>query len=164
MWEALERIKKELLKIFSMLQPWKLYEEAVKVLGTDVSPQDIAVDEVGCVESLSRLLQRAYPDLRFPTLLSTRSLYDYLLTSPSFIQVDSPQYGDIILSVTGTGNGTIFNGHCGVVGQYTSHDKTLWVMSNDSFSGTWEVNFTIGSWKRRYVDRGGMELLLFRPQ
>ena len=159
MGTLLESLRKKLLELLSMTQSWRLYEEAKKALGQDLSI--VAPDDVGCADALSTLIQRARPDLNFPRLISTRALYDYFERSTSFQPTDSPTYGDIILSVTGMGNGNIANGHTGIVGQYTAYDGTVWVMSNDSFSGTWEVNMTIGSWKRRYHDRGGMDVLYY---
>lgn len=132
-----------------------LYKTAKDAIGEDVSPQDFAPDELGCVESLSRIIQRAFPELRFPTMLSTRELHAYLQTSLSFDLISEPQYGDIILSVTGTGNGRISNGHTGIVGK-------TWIMSNDSRTGAWEANYQLASWKRYYEGKGNFPTLFYR--
>ena len=132
-----------------------LYSFAKASIGQDISPKDYAPDDLGCAESLSKVIQLAFTGLRFPTLLSTRELQAYFQTSPSFEPVSEPQYGDVILSVTGTGNGSVSNGHTGIVGK-------TWIMSNDSRTGFWEANFQLASWKRYYEIKGGMATHFYR--
>lgn len=132
-----------------------LYEVAKESIGQDISPRDIAPDNLACVESLCKIIQKACPELQFPTLLSTRSLFEYLERSVSFTPVESPLYGDIILSVTGSGNGTVAHGHCGIYGK-------KWIMSNDSRTGSWEANYLPESWERYFRGRGGMQTLYYR--
>lgn len=132
----------------------KIYETAYEAIGFDASPSDYAPDEYGCAESLSKIIQKALPELRFPNLLSTRQLYNYLLNSRSFRLTNDPKPGCIIISVTGTGNGSVKNGHTGVIGK-------AWIMSNDSRTGTWEANYQISAWKRYYEIKGGMYTHLF---
>lgn len=141
----------------------RLYTTAYSFLGKDASPHDIAPDEYGCAETVSDVIRTAFPELRFPTLLSTRELYDYLTRSVSFQQTDEPEYGCIVLNVTGTGNGRVPNGHTGILGQRVSPDGSHWIMSNDSRSGTWEPNYTLNSWRRYYEAKGGMPTLFFIP-
>lgn len=138
-----------------------LYSTAVSFIGRDASPADIAPDAYGCMETVSRILQKAYPELRFPTMLSTREGLAYFQKSPSFMELSEPVYGCIIISATGTGNGSVSNGHVGIVGKNTSPDGSVWVMSNSSMTGTWEVNFTLNSWKRYFQNRGGMSVHYF---
>jgi len=141
----------------------RLYDTAYLAIGRDASPKDYAPDDLGCAESLSNVIQLAFNELHFPTLLSTKDVYNYLTKSPSFSEIDEPVYGAIILSVTGTGSGAIQHGHVGVVGQNFAPDGTFWVMSNDSRTGTWEVNFSVGLWKKYYEQRGGMKTHYFIP-
>ena len=153
--ESLKRDLLRMLEILAIMKPNKLYETAYAYMGKDASPNDEAPDELGCAESLSRVIQRACPELNFPTILSTRKLYDYFTKSFSFVAISEPILGDIILSVTGTGSGVIPNGHTGIVGK-------TWILSNDSRTGTWEASFTLASWRRYYEYRGGMPTLFFR--
>lgn len=141
-----------------------LYETAFKALGTDASPSDNAPDEYGCAESESNIIRKALPELRFPIFTSTIALYRHLLNSPSFVQVSEPSYGCIILSVTGSGNGSVLNGHTGIVGIRNSPDGTPWIMSNDSRNGIWSVNYTLKTWKAFYEVRGGMPTHFFLPR
>ena len=147
--------------LMTLLQD-QLYKAAFDFIGEDASPKDYAPDDFGCAESLSKVIQKAFPDIRFPTILSTRAMYDYLLKSMSFQRIVEPQKGCIILNVTGMGNGKVSNGHCGIVGKNTSEDGSLWVMSNDSRDGDWEVRYTVNSWKRYFEQKGGMVTLYFK--
>jgi hypothetical protein len=140
-----------------------LYDTAFSFIGKDASPRDLAPDEYGCAETVSGVIQAAFPELRFPTVLSTRELFAHLNNSPSFQETDNPNAGCIIISVTGTGNGRVGNGHTGIIGEHEGPDDSLWVMSNDSRTGTWEVNYTLNSWYRYYELKGGMAAHYFRP-
>jgi hypothetical protein len=123
------------------------------MIGQDASPKDLAVDGLGCAESLSTILRGIMPT--FPVVTGTWSLWDVLRGHADFWEVDTPERGDIILSVTGTGFG-VFPGHTGVV----SDDAK--VMSNDSADGIWRENYTLESWKDRYELRGGFKTRFFR--
>lgn len=159
---TLQNLKDSLLQALTLLNSLRnmtpkqtqLLKVAKTFLGKDASPSDLAPDELGCAESVSDVLRAAFPELKFPTLLSTLTLYNYLRVSPSFAQVSAPQSGDIILSVTGTGTGTISNGHTGIIGLYG-------ILSNDSRTGTWEENWTMDSWRRYYEDKGGFPTHFF---
>lgn len=167
MEKLLDSLRQDLLRALAMLgmlsdKQKKLYDTAYSFLGSDASPADFAPDELGCAESMSRVLQKAFPDIQFPTLLSTRDLYDYFTASPSFNKATEEDFGLIILSVTGMGNGNVTNGHVGVMGKYASFDGTPWIMSNDSRTGTWEASLTLDQWNRHYRSRGGMATLFYR--
>jgi hypothetical protein len=161
MLEVINRLDSALLRLAGILKVFRmkqdiLYSKAVSFIGKDASPQDFAPDEYGCMESVSRVLQEAFPDMQFPLILSTREGYDYFRFNHAFKEIAQPVYGCIIISATGSGNGSVSNGHVGIVGKYTSPDNSVWVMSNDSRTGTWEASFTVNSWNRYYKDRGGM--------
>ncbi len=139
----------------------KLYDVAYAAVGTDVTPRDSVPDELACASCVSRLIQKALPEMNFPAVDSTRGLFDYMSKSPSFRGVQVASRGTIIIAVTGTGNGNIPHGHCGIVGKNLSPDGTLYVMSNDSASGFWRPNFTIQKFKNYFRDRGGYPLHFF---
>ena len=153
----LESLRNDLLRAMNLLgamQKQKLYDKSYSFIGTDASPRDEAPDDYACAESLCKVIQAAFPELNFPTILSTRGLFLYFIQSPSFNKVTTPSKGSIIINITGSGNGVVKNGHCGVVGK-------AWIMSNDSRTGTWEANFTFEGWERFYKTRGGMETHYF---
>ena len=139
----------------------KLYKAAYAAIGSDVSPDDLADDLLGCMESVSAIIRKTFPELRFPVFLSTKQAYAYFTKSPSFREIDAPKKGAIILSVTGMGNGKVKNGHVGICGKNASPDKTLYVMSNNSFTGKWDVAYTIRKWEKYFGDLGGMETHYF---
>ena len=137
----------------------KLYEVSKACIGKEMSPKDLADDEVACVESLEgvyKWYKGKFISGHTTPLLSTYALYIILKDHPDFVQVTEPEYGDIVVSPTGTGNGKIPHGHCGVVG------KRDW-MSNDSNTGLWQANFTRAKWYAYYHDKGGYPVFFFRP-
>lgn len=109
------------------------------------------------MNSVSSITQEAIPGIKFPMILSTSEGLKYLQKSPHFIEVLVPKKGTIILFATATGNGIVKNGHTGVCGEHTSPDGSLWVMTNDSRTGTFAINFTVNSMLHYYHDKGGME-------
>lgn len=134
-----------------------LFATAVKALGTDASPNDLAPDEVGCAETVYDILGQAFPlNVGFSSTLSTYTLYRSLNASHLYIKVTEPLEGDIVISPTGMGNGNLSNGHVGIKGEL---DK---IMSNSSSSGKFEENYTMSGWKARYVDKGAFPMLFYR--
>lgn len=134
-----------------------LFATAVKSLGTDASPNDVAPDELGCAETVYDILGQAFPlDVGFSFTVSTTTLYKALNASQLYIKVDSPLEGDIVISPTGYGNGNLSSGHVGIKGEL---DK---IMSNSSSSGKFEENYMMSGWKARYIDVGGFPMVFFR--
>lgn len=134
-----------------------LFATAVKALGTDASPSDVAPDEVGCAETVYDILLRAFPfSVGFPFTVSTSQMYRGLTQSNRYIRIDSPLEGDIVISPTGYGNGGLSNGHVGIKGERDI------IMSNSSDSGKFEENYTMDAWKARYAGLGGYPVCFFR--
>lgn len=164
-------LKELLAKFSSIINPVTqgnnrlvLYDEALKCIGTDASPNDVAPDEVGCAETVSDLLIGAFGyNVGIAFTVSTNTLYKELLASRSFIQVDRPLEGDIIISPTGYGNGGLSNGHVGIMDTIdnTNFDNSL-IMSNDSATGKFLQNYTLGRWKARYQQIGKYPVAFFR--
>lgn len=136
----------------------RLYQVTLDSVGMDVSPSDLAPDELGCAETLSNLIKMVRPEFRIIT--GTWTLWDLLRKSPDFTLVESPQSGDIIISPTGTsskGSRAPFPGHTGIVGNRGK------VYSNDSYDdGKLKQNFTLDGWRERYQERGGYPIYYFR--
>ena len=134
----------------------KLYLTALGYLGVDASPLDEAIDDLGCADSVSRVVKSAFPEA-FKGSISTAELYKQLIASPSFKKVMDIKAGDIIISPTGKGKtGKVKNGHVGIVGE---NDE---IMSNSSATGLWTTNFTLKTWRARYRTLGGYPLIIFR--
>lgn len=133
-----------------------LYLSAIQYIGIDASPADEAPDELGCADSVSKILLRVFPKV-IKSSVSTAALFNQLNNSKEFSRVLRYLPGDIVISPTGMGKtGKVPNGHVGIVSE---KDK---IMSNSSATGTWEENFTVTSWVRRYRERGGYPIYFFR--
>lgn len=130
-----------------------LYQEAIKAIGMDASPEDLAPDELGCAETVSSIVRKVLPD--FPVITGTWVLNDKLSKDERFERVGEPEIGAIIMSPTGMGNGT-FPGHTGICG-----DKNT-IMSNVSATGKFDQNYTIESWKLRYMVKGQFPMIYYR--
>lgn len=141
----------------------RLYDTAFGFIGKDASPKNLADSELACAESVSNIIQKAFPELQFPTFISTRTLYSHLTQSPSWKMVSEPKKGDVIISVTTRENGVVNFGHCGITGRMVSPDRSLWIMSNRSSTGTFEVDYTVNSWLRYFKDRKGLTTVYFTP-
>lgn len=129
-----------------------VFAAAESWLGTDASPDDIAPDELGCAESVSNIINKV---VNFPLTVSTRTLYKYLANDDRFVKLTgTPKRGAIVISPTGSGNGTVV-GHCGIVGDDGS------IMANDSNTGEWRYYYTTRTWRERWADKGGMPVYYF---
>lgn len=134
-----------------------LYEKALTFIGTDASPDDKAPDELGCAETISDILYAAFLDnVGFPGTLSTTQLYRQLSSCEKYERVSAPLPGDIVISPSGYGNGNLSNGHVGIKGPEES------ILSNSSSTGTFISNYTMESWRLRYVVKGGFPMVFFR--
>lgn len=137
--------------------PQDIVATAISYLGKDVSPNDTAPDEFGCAETITDLLSYAGCDI--PEILSTITLNHFFIINTAWEKVNIPQAGDIIICVTGTGgrNG-VTNGHVGVL--LNDHQ----IASNDSATGRFIQNYTLDTWKARWVTLGGYPLIFYRKR
>lgn len=150
--ELIMQVLKLLIQQLSLLWDRSLLEESLRHIGTDASPIDRADDVLGCAESVTEILKKIRPNT--PIILATWILNDYLKNHKGYRRVYIPMPGNIIISPTGAGNGSI-RGHVGIVGR-----KDV-IMANVSDSGKWMASYTIESWKARYEDRGGIDTIFY---
>lgn len=143
-----------LLNKLSDLHRGIIYATAKSSVGIDVSPEDVIPDEYDCAETVCILLKLAGFSIGYFPL--TTDLYHALIYSSDWMSVQNPLPGDVIISPTGMGNGSIPNGHVGIM------DTDSMVMSNSSESGTLERHYTLSDWNHRYRDSGGYPVLFFR--
>lgn len=130
----------------------RLYYTAKECIGKDIAPtQNI----FGCAEAVNNVVFKTFGDYAGGDI-STYRMYESLQHNTLFEKVLDPQRGDIILSPTGYGNGTMSNGHVGIIS-----DKNM-IMSNSSETGLWTENYTIESWKKKYHEQGGFPVLFYR--
>lgn len=132
-----------------MTKNQKLNETAEGLLGKALSPLN---KELGCVEALSNVFRKAFNE-ELGENDSTRKLYECLLKDPRFEITLFPPVGCIIISPTGSGNGSI-KGHVGIVSDQC-------ILSNNSTSLLWDKHHTITTWKARYEKLGGMPIKFF---
>lgn len=137
----------------------QLYQAAFESLGKEMSPKDLAPDDVACAESFCNVVRKVLPD--FPIFLSTKALYDHLRKDTRFKPTLDPERGNVIISVTGAGNGTI-PGHVGIhLGNGRIASNSSFTRPNSTTAGLWEDNFSIEAWVKRYRTMGGMRLHYF---
>jgi hypothetical protein len=132
----------------------KLYIISKGNLGLHCTLNDAIPHEKGCAEALSYNLKQAGVLIPDGGIAGTASMLTFLKTSPQFQEVNVPQAGDIIMSATGTGNGTI-EGHTGIV-------MNNGICSNDSASGLWLERWTLQRWQAYYQQAGGIPTRFFR--
>lgn len=138
----------------------KIYLTAVRLLGENLSPN--APDELGCADAVNQVVERAI-GRPIGGGVSTTKMYEALkwgsFPSPwwRFVKIreDQAQPGDIIISPTGYGNGR-FPGHVGIVGVDGR------IMSNNSYTGQWEDNYSFKGWWERYRVGGHYPICYFR--
>lgn len=154
--EKLEQLKVELIKDDTMRKldtPREcLFKLAKENLGRDITPEDKIPDEVACAESVSALLKKIDPS--FPIIPHTATMHKFMKSSSSFKNTLELAPGNIIISPTGYGNGTI-RGHVGVILEGGK------IASNNSNSGLWEDYFTITTWVKRYRGIGGFPVVVY---
>lgn len=125
---------------------------AKEYLGKDASPNDVAPDSLGCSDSVSTIIKQILPD--FPIIVSTAELFKYLDKDKRFQRTTELTPGNILISPTGYGNGSI-TGHTGIIGEDC-------IYSNNSNTGLWDKHFTIKSWVARYRTQGKLPLYVFK--
>lgn len=130
----------------------RLYEVALLNLNIDPTPKDEVNDEFACVSSLTTILRQVVPD--FPLMTYTPNLLKQLQVDKRFKASTEFKEGNIIVSVTSTGNGSTY-GHCGVI------SKGGKIMSNSSSTGLWADKYDSISWIERYSRKGGLALYIF---
>ena len=123
------------------------------VIGSDMS--SIAPNELGCAESVTRLLQQVNANL-CPVYTGTWHLLDHLIHAKTqFKEVTEQEAkdGSIVIAATGTGFG-LFPGHVGII-------DSKRVLSNNSRTGKWDGYWSLLAFKDRYQRQGGMRIRYF---
>lgn len=146
------RLLEDILKNLNLMKK-TLVDLAKEHIGTDASPADLAPDELGCAETVTTILKKLYPQT--PIITGTWTLWDYFEKHPNWFPMQQPEPGCIIISPTGTGNGK-FPGHVGIM----LDDGTI--ASNDSFTGKFERNYDLDTWKARYQEKGGFPVYYYK--
>lgn len=130
----------------------RLYELARSYYQVDPTPDDKQPDDVACVASLTTILRRLLPDFQYQTY--TPIFLSQIQKDWRFKPTTEFKKGNIIISPTGTGNGSII-GHTGICGEDGK------ILSNDSATGLWLDKYDNLSWIQRYSRQGKLALYLF---
>lgn len=131
----------------------RLYEAAKSCLGQHLTLNNNVPDELGCAEALSFILKKVGIAIPPAGIASTTELYNWLPKN-GFTKVDTPQPGDIIISPTGMGNGSV-RGHVGIIANYG-------ILSNDSATGLFRENWQLQEWKDWYHGKGDLPVVFYR--
>ncbi len=137
----------------------KIYEYAKSKLGQHVVPLDSENDYgvLGCAESVNAVVEGATGE-DVGGGVSTALMLAYLMNQARF---ESVLYADVLpgdIVMCATGKSSFFpamHGHVGIAGKQ-------WIMSNSSEDGTWEANYTYGTWKAHFADQMGFPIQCFR--
>lgn len=132
----------------------------------DVTPRDIVPDGVACAEVFMAIERAAFPNSDFKpsnpnsTLYVRKALRD---RTDLWKQVYIPAPGDAVVSPTGYGmkknpDGTPVIPH-GHIGYMLLNGR---IASNTSKTGLFEDNYSLESWKERWVVRGGYPMEFYR--
>ena len=123
----------------------------------DVSPADLAPDELACVESIENVYKACFGTFIGGTkpLLNTWEMLVVLGDSPDFKRIEEPVPGAIILNATWSGNGKV-RGHVGICGK-------SWIMANNSNTSYWSADYTYPAWNDYFAIHGGMKTHFFKP-
>jgi hypothetical protein len=130
-----------------------IYQAAKDSLGTKMTLNSNVPSEVGCAEAISAVLKKAAIAVPAGGIAGTAALFDWLPQN-GFHAVSQPLRGDIIVSPTGRGNGSV-RGHTGVIG-------VNGILSNDSSTGLFLELWTLPAWQQWYGDKGGLPVAFFR--
>lgn len=130
----------------------KLLDFALTFYNTDPTPSDLQPDDYACVETLTTILRKYLKD--FPIMSYTPFLLKQLQSDIRFKASNEFKEGNIIISVTKTGNGNVV-GHTGIIGRNGK------ILSNASSSGLWTDKYDNISWIERYSRQGQLALYIF---
>lgn len=132
-------------------------EKLVQFCENNIGRDFTEYDSVGCADTVNKILKEVlgYEAGGGP---STNKMYKELQKNKNFKQMDTytAEAGDLILSPTGYGNGTISNGHVGILG------SAGFIYSNNSSTSKLDKHLTAHQWKEYFKDKGGYPVTYWR--
>lgn len=149
--EDLVQVIKESCPVPAKTNREKLHEFFITFANIDPTPEDKVPDEISCVYSLTTIISKFIP---FPILEYTPNLLSYLKSDKRFKETSEFKEGNIILSVTKTGNNSIM-GHVGCI------SKGGKILSNSSATGLFTDKYDLVSWVERYSRQGQLAVHIF---
>lgn len=143
----------------------RIYEEAVKCLGTDASPADAAPDELGCMDSVNQIVFRATGEyIETPGISTFKGFMALVERADKWVRVTDPEPGNIIISPTGLQptDSPIKNGHIGIFGKDKKIMSNSSGLDNPAQRGKWVENYTLDTWVERYRNKGKFPIYYFK--
>lgn len=125
----------------------KLREVTIKSVGKDLSL--VAPNELGCADSLSRLINMVLPD--FPFFLSTKAIKSHLDSDRRFVGGESEPWVVIVSPTRGKEVG-----HCGILGEGGV------IYSNNSKTGLFSAHWTLEEWIKYYKIQKGLGVYFYK--
>lgn len=140
-----------------------VYNVAKNSLGRHITLNEAIPHDVGCAEAVSYVLRNAgltgIPATGIP---GTATLFQFLSTNPQFKRVYAPEKGAVIISPTGSGNGSV-EGHTGILGGLSvMYWGDYGICSNNSDTGLFLELWNLKRWKQYYGVQGGLPVAFFR--
>ncbi|HCC05003.1 TPA: hypothetical protein DEP58_01695 [Patescibacteria group bacterium] len=134
------------LKLYLKTLPYNQQRVTVARLFKDKDLSTIAVDEYGCMESISRIDNALFGE---PIMTGTNTALQYYLKSPKWKRIPFPVKGCTILYATGTGLR-------GTVGHVMIYDHVTCLWSNNSIRKVFDNHFTLTKARELYSIRQHM--------
>ena len=129
-------------------------------LGEDLS--ELAPNEFGCAESVTRLLNQVNKDLT-PIITGTWTLWQHMEKSKHFIEIEKEHAnnGVVVIAPTGTGNGGAI-GHVGIlVGNRVYSNNSYTDISKNRYAGEWDDYWTLDSFIDNYEHKNGIKVRFY---
>ena len=134
-----------------------LYYTAKSLLGQHLTLDESVPKELGCAQAVSYVLKAtgcSVPKKGIPGTAGIKAWCDKNATP-----LNGPEVGCIIVSVTEGER----HGHTGCVARYDyMYPDDFGIMSNDSRTGLWEVNWCLEEWKVYYEYKLGLSTYYYR--
>ena len=140
-----------------------IYYKAKSFLGRHLTLDESVPKETGCAQAVSYVLKACGYDVGAKGISGTYELNEWLKKNAKVVRESDIMEGDIICSATGTGNGKI-RGHVGVIAKENLvYKNDFGIMSNDSQTGLWRVNWSYKQWCGYYKKYGALSTNIYRP-
>jgi len=129
----------------------KVYDYAKKCLNKDIAATQ---NELGCAESVSYVLKKvAVADFPAKGFLSTTDFNRWLAKYAT--RIDTPEFGDIIISPTGMSTKGAAHGHIGICGKQS-------IISNNSANGLFQDHLDRKTWDAYFGKKLGFPTFFYR--
>lgn len=134
-----------------------IYETAKSLLGRHLTLDQDVPKSVGCGQAFSFLMKACGYPIPRNGIAGTIGCNEWL--KDNAVEISEPEQGAIIVSIT-EGN---THGHIGCIAKYDYMFPDDWgIMSNDSDSGLWEVNWDYTNWRNYYSYKLGLQTKYYK--